>query len=865
MLERLFEHLRPLIRAVVRRPGPLIGVSLVLAALGLWGTTHLRIDSDFSHLIPSDYASVQAMERLREQVGGAQEASIVIESPSFAANRRFAEALIPRALRLRPAPTEEPYFTRVDYRRDVSFLETKGLYLATPDELDSLTAYLQREIRQAKLEANPFYFELDEEDDATADEAIEEQLGVLVEQLASHEYPISEDSTALAVRFYPSDVQTDIAFIRGAYRDLEALADSLQPATYHPDMEVTTAGLLLRQLMEVDLILDDVTGSFGTGVLTLLLMVVLYFFYKGYQARVGQHWSARVLASEAARMPVTALVIGVPLLTSLAWTFGLTYLTLGALNMMTSTLGLVLFGLGIDFGIHFYARYAEERGAGQSVAEAVERTFMTTGQAITGVGLTTAAAFFILMLADFKGFSEFGFIAGLGLLFAIVTMTLMLPALVVLFERMGLLRLRAIPAAQRRRQEQTAAKGRFPAVRPVLIGSLILVGWAVWAAPQVQFEYDFGELDPEYEEYAQRRAKARQVYSDRATRNAAYILTDTPEEVPEVVRAIRAHMAADTLTPTIRAVESLQDRFPLDTAAQQAKLEQIAAIRDLLNDSFLRGETSDELQRLRQAAAVRTAPSIDDVPDFLKDRFTTKAGEVGNLVMIYPSVGLADGRLSMQFADDVGTVRTADGSVYHAASTSIVAADMLRLMVDEAPIMVGLTLLFIVVFKLIILRRVRWVLLALLPLAASFLWMFGLMTVLGLKLNFYNLVVLPTVLGIGDDSGIHVVHRYLEEGRGSIRRVLRSTGEHIAMSACTTMVGFGGLLLSMYPGLRSIGELAVLGIALTLVAALVVLPALLQWLEDRSRGAAEAEALPTREADTDAPLVVGSGGADFVG
>jgi hypothetical protein len=248
----------------------------------------------------------------------------------------------------------------------------------------------------------------------------------------------------------------------------------------------------------------------------------------------------------------------------------------------------------------------------------------------------------------------------------------------------------------------------------------------------------------------------------------------------------------------------------------------------------LQGASSDDLQRLRQAASVRTPPSIDEVPDFLKDRFMTKTGEVGNLVVIYPSVGLSDGRLSMQFADDVGTVRTADGTVYHAGSTSIVASDMLRLMVDEAPVMVGLTILFIVLFKLIILRRGRWVLLALLPLAASFLWMFGLMTVLGLKLNFYNLVVLPTVLGIGDDSGIHIVHRYLEEGRGSVMRVLRSTGEHIAMSACTTMVGFSGLLLSMYPGLRSIGELAVLGIALTLVAALVVLPALLQWLEDRS-------------------------------
>ena len=146
--------------------------------------------------------------------------------------------------------------------------------------------------------------------------------------------------------------------------------------------------------------------------------------------------------------------------------------------------------------------------------------------------------------------------------------------------------------------------------------------------------------------------------------------------------------------------------------------------------------------------------------------------------------------------------------------------------------MVALTLLLIVVFKLVILRRVKWVLLALLPLASSFLWLFGIMELFGWQLNFYNLVVLPTILGIGDDSGIHIVHRYLEEGRGSIGRVMRSTGEHVAVSAFTTMIGFGGWLLSMHPGLHSIGQLAVVGIGLTLVAALVFLPALLQWGEE---------------------------------
>ena len=156
---------------------------------------------------------------------------------------------------------------------------------------------------------------------------------------------------------------------------------------------------------------------------------------------------------------------------------------------------------------------------------------------------------------------------------------------------------------------------------------------------------------------------------------------------------------------------------------------------------------------------------------------------------------------------------------------------MLRLMIEETPIMIGLTIIFIIAFKLIVLRGIKWAALALLPLTISFVWLFGIMEIVGWKLNFYNLVVLPTILGIGDDSGIHLVHRYLEEGKGSISRVLRSTGEHITMSACTTILGFGGLLFSIHPGMRSIGEVAVLGIALTLLAALFVLPALLKLLE----------------------------------
>jgi hypothetical protein len=827
-MERLFEALRPAIRGIARRPIATLTGALLLVGLGAWFGLQLRIDPDLSHLIPDAYPSVQALQELRDEVGGESDAAVVIQSPSFAANKRFAEALIPRALRLQPDRSDEPYFTYVDYRRDVGFLERNALYFATPQELRTLTQFLRDEVRAAKLEANPFYVALD--DEPGAPDTTAQQLEALYRDLVRSEYPVSSDSTIMVVRLYPSGAQTNIGFIEDAFGALDRLVRRMEPSSYHPDMTVEYAGRLKRQLVEVQTITRDVVGSFGSGVATLLLLVMAYFFYKHVQVRTGGRWSARVVRTELLRAPLTALILGLPLAASLAWTFGVVYAAYGRLNLMTSTLGLILFGLGIDFGIHFYARYAEERGEGRPVAEALERTFMTTGQAIAVVAVTTAAAFFVLMIADFRGFSQFGFTAGVGTLFALLAMLVLLPALLATLEHTRLLALeaRSAPAGG---EPDTRAGWRFPVPRVVIaLGVGVTVG-AVLQLDEVAFEYDFGELEPTYEAFMQVHRKYRAVYPSSQRETPAYVLADSADAAAAVVQAVRQTMRRDTLTPTIHSVESLQDRFPMTDSARQAKLDQIAEVRSLLADPFLQASDDATLQRLRTAASPREPLSLQQVPDVLRKRFTTKEGEVGHLVIIYPSVGLSDGRNSMQFADDVGTIRTADDRVYHAASTSIVASDMLRLMVEEAPTMIGLTILLIVIFKALILRRLRWVLLALLPLAASFVWMFGLMPLFGLKLNFYNLVVLPTVLGIGDDSGIHMVHRYREEGRGSVGRVLRSTGEHITMSAVTTMVGFGGLLLSMHPGLRSIGALAVLGISMTLGAALGLVPALLQWWE----------------------------------
>ncbi len=840
-MDRLFQALRPLIRGVVRRPVLVLAAALLLTVVSVFFARHIRIDTNFAELLPEGRASVQALERLQETVGGESDVAVAIESPSLEANKRFAEALIPRALRLEQAGSGAPYFTRVAYHREeAAFLKDNALYFATAAELDTLEAYLERQIEQAALEANPFYFDVTEDDGAETDTTAQE-LQQVYQQLTVDEYMLSPDSTVLVVRFYPSGAQTDIGFIEEAYDALDALVADLEPDTFHPQMKITLAGRLFRQLVEIRAITRDVVGSLGAGIATVLLFVTLYFLYKAYRVRAGGRFDRRVLLAELARAPVLALVIGGPLLMSLAWTTGFAYLAFDTLNLFTATLGLVLFGLGIEFGIHYYARYAEERGAGRSVAEAAEVSFLSTGQAVTVGALATAAAFYVLMVAQFKGFSQFGAIAGTGILFALAAMIVVLPAFLIAFERLGLLNLTTggLAAEGAPAEGAPGVRGRrFPAARGVAAGSLIAVAAALVLvfAGAVSFEYDFGTLEPEYEVWDARNDVVQRATEPGPGRNPAYVVLDDPSEAPAVVEAVRRQMARDTLSPTIQSVESLQMRFPLDEAARQAKLSRIAEIRALLTENrYLSRDTSAATERLRPAAQTEEAVTLAQVPDFLKKRFMTKSGEVGGFVMIYPSVGLSHGKQSIAFAEDVGTIVTAEGETYHAGSTSLVAADMLQLMLGEAPYMVLLTFAIVAALMYVNFRALRWTLLALVPLVVGILWMLLIMAVAGIQLNFYNIIVLPTMLGLGNEAGVHIVHRYREEGAGSLIRVLRSTGEHVTVGALTNMIGFGGLLLSFHPGLHSIGLLAVVGIGATLLAALLFLPALLQWLEDRDR------------------------------
>ncbi len=837
-MQKLLSLFKPFLELCYRRSLTVIISALVIAAFSGWFALQLTIDTDLANLLPEDHERVQALERMQETVGGETPVEVVVRSPSFEANKEFAEALIPRMMDLYDDRLDAPFFDGYEFRRDTEILKDNALFLASDEELDDIIYFLEDEIEYARLKANPFYVDFEEDfEDEDEEEDDLERFRRAYDELIPPEYPVNSDSTALVLEFFPTGSRSDLTFVRDVFAASDGVLAEMNLAEFHPEMEAKAGGRLKRHKQEIDFILTDVQNSLGTGMGSVILLVTIYFFIKtwlGYRrgSLSNHHYPFR---SHVLRIPIPPLVIVIPLIISLSYTFGLTYMLVGTLNTMTSVLFVILFGLSIDYGIHYYARYIERRAEGESIRDAMFNTYFTTGSAILTSALTTAVALFVLMIADFRGFSEFGAISGTGIVLGCLAMLLLLPAMLVLFERFKLLLINPGEAPSEKDEQAVEAQPsdkrfRYPIPGTIIIAGIAIVGFVLFQTDKISFEYDFGTLEPEFEEFQEFQAMKGD-YGDSDRRNPAYILADSDEEVFALIDKLR-EMKRDNPDTKILDVEALQERFPPDEAAEQDKLERIAKVRELLDNEYIRDEESEDLDMLRRAAQTTEPLSIDDVPDFMKDRFLTRDGEIGRFVMVYPNVGLSDGRNSIAFKNEIGNLEI-DGKTFYAASTSLIAAEMLELLQTESPYMVGATFIMVFILVWIAFGSFKWTWIALIPLIMGFTWTFAVMILLGMKLNFYNMVVLPAILGIGNDNGVHIASRYREEGKGSLGKVLRSTGQHITIGSLTTMLGFAGLTLTTHPGLQSIGTLAVIGIGLTLLSGLIFAPALIQWLEDR--------------------------------
>lgn len=216
---------------------------------------------------------------------------------------------------------------------------------------------------------------------------------------------------------------------------------------------------------------------------------------------------------------------------------------------------------------------------------------------------------------------------------------------------------------------------------------------------------------------------------------------------------------------------------------------------------------------------------MEDLPDSILDRYTN-AGRDLFLVTAFPAGNVwKDAQFLEKFVKDLERVSndTTGMPPVFRALVEIIGRDGRNAML--------LTLLIVFLLLWADFRNFRHALMAMIPLALGMFWMLGLMNLVGMQLTVMNVMGLPMILGIGIDDGVHIVHRWREEGRGRLHAIFSSTGKAILLTSLTTMLGFGSLVFSIYRGFGHLGGALFLGVAACFLTTVIFLSGLIGGTE----------------------------------
>lgn len=606
-------------------------------------------------------------------------------------------------------------------------------------------------------------------------------------------------------------------------------------------IEAGVTGVPVLESDETDQSTRDATLASVVSLTLIGLLLVLH--YRGVVAPL---------------LAIGSLLIGV------SWSFGWVTLAVGHLQVLSVVFAIVLLGLGIDTAIHLLARLELVHPDHDHMGGAVEQAYRGVGLGIVTGCLTTAAAFGATALTSFAGVAEMGLIAAGGIVLCTIAVMTLLPAMLMLLPRPER-RIRARAGGESKSSMGGFGRmlSRHPA-RLATVGAVLFV-LAVWAATGVRYDPNLLNLMPPDAESVvwEQRVTA----DDAGSAWHAVVLARDADEartlasrlrslevVGEVAGAAMFFPEPDELDARRQLLQSLPvapgPGEPIDVAAATERLRtslsalagvwaeadaELSTIAASLGESCTDEQLANVIEKYvaeREALvlmvnALRSAQLAgpDALPARLAPRFVGADGSL--LLRIYPKAArrglsvLSPEHLT-PFASAVLTAapRATGSAIQIYESTRLIRSAYERAMVYAA--------IAIFVLLLIDLRSVRDTIAAMMPVVMGAAFMLAIMRLAEIPLNFANTIVMPLILGLGVDAGVHAVHRWRSQPYDIPSGLAGGTGRAITLTSATTIIGFLCMTLAEHRGIRSLGLVMSIGLLMVWVSVSIFLPAVLR-------------------------------------
>lgn len=835
---------------------------LTIVATWWYAFTFLGVSSDLLELLPRDSPAIHAFEHQLGRVGGGSSLIVVVESPDRAANERFVDRL------------NAELDARINERRDCvaackddaacstrcpedliayveggtkdlnAFIDAHKWLYADQEELERVERDLDHEVAvrtgsvvdllddEPAPKPGPQATSKDEPKRSLGLDSYRDKLKQKVQRLNLFPtgYFTTPDGTMMAVRVVgngrglgDSAGERMLEFVRGL------VGKKIHPEQIHPEMKVGYAGEIPNVVEEKDALLSDAAWATGIAFLLIVWGIIVFF-----------------------RSPWALLVVSLPAFIGVGFAYAFATVRYGYVNTTGAFLGAIILGNGINYPIVLLNRYREFRARGMQPEVARREAVINAFRAELVGACVAAIAYGSLSVTRFRGFSQFGVIGFVGMLLVWISMIPCVPALLVVDEWIqsrvpGWLRDRAIAgrtdAARGPVMKHIAAATERAPHLFVALTAIATILAAAKIKPHVHdpWEYDFSKLGSRATQQHGAGAwstKADTVFGGKANIAGAPILADLPEQVPLIKRAILENDAKDPEGRLIEGIVTISDFLPGTIEEQKKKIATLQLIRSHLTPRVMASLSDEERREVEDLEPPEDLAPITakDLPPLIKRRFEENNGTLGTLLYVQPrnDISLSDGHVLIRMAKTTDNLTLADGTHVMTASWWTVYAEIIRSMDRDGPLATIASFAAVAVVVIVATRTLKGSVSVLASLVAGVLWMLGVGSYLGMRLNFVNFIALPITFGIGCEYPFNIFDRSRLLG-GDVRSAVALSGGAVALCSYTTTIGYSSLLFSDQMALQSFGKLAMTGEISCLLGALVLLPSLLQIMKVRKK------------------------------
>ena len=812
-------------------------IALVLA-MG-YAARDLRFDGSLESLLPHDNPHVLAFEQLKQLRSSEGGIDVVLKitpdsldsiresiSQTSELNPLDPDSLIQQFLVQKAADFERTLnkaileegllVSTIEWKRDLHLLQPSIMYLMTNEELDGVSLSISEAIQSKKEEANPFYFSVDQDsiNQKNPSELIAEftQESMLLDYINNAEiYELSTKEGTLRMSFLLSFTLDEFDALKSTIEKLELLGAEWQQD--NPAMELFWGGNYVHHFNRFNNVTRAVSSALWIG------LIALFGFLWAYMRKVGRGSDLR----SAEILKDMALMIGI-LLSGVVITLGLYSAISATLNLFVVIIFTVLIGMNLDYLLHMYA-----------LARRGQPVNWRSTAAIRYSALTTTLAISTLLFAQMDGFVQLGTVVVINVPIHFLSSLLFLPMSAA--ARKHGMRSQDDEQndeqvdAQDHEQNHVHEQNQVPYLSNTrffwwgtAIFLVLLVG-SGFGLQRVVFNTDFTSLEPQ-DMRSEYRHLSRSLEPSDSRFEPSFVLAPDLASTKKMFLEMRERLQAENRgedLPDIAQVESLAGRLmadSLETANKTQKIEEIQAL--IQKNKEFTAQLDQTILRYIQWAEQATPATLQNMPEYLKNRFYLRNGELAPLLLVYSKTSLSSGEESMRYLKSSGVLRASDGQEFVAASTQLIAASVLERLMSDTQFLtiVPFGMLFLIV--LLLYRNVGYTLLALSPLVVTFMVLLAINSFWTIPLHVYNVVILPIVIGVSIDNGIHLVHSIRAHGQKFARPFVQQTYPVLVSCSFTTVLGFVGLLFVNHPGLVDMGGLAIGAITISVLVTLAV-------------------------------------------